>query len=41
MHKADILKTHGCNKKLKKCIKKLNYSDFYKKFYKLLIGIKK
>ena len=41
MHKADILKTHGCNKKLKKCIKKLNYSDFYKKFYQTFDWYKK
>ena len=41
MHKADVLKTHGCNKKLKKCIKKLNYSDFYKKLYQTFDWYKK
>ena len=34
IHKADILKTHGCNKKLTKTISKIKYSDFYDTFYR-------
>ena len=34
LHKADILKTHGSNKKLNKNISKIKYSNFYDTFYK-------
>jgi len=33
MHKADILKTHGSNHKIKKYLKKIKYSKFYDCFY--------
>ncbi len=41
MHKADILKTHGNNKKLSKYGIKLKYSNFYEKFYKTFSWYKK
>lgn len=41
MHKADILKTHGSNQKLKKYGLGINYSEFYKKFYQTFEWYKK
>ena len=41
MHKADILKTHGSNKKLNKNISKIKYSNFYDTFYKTFEWYKK
>ena len=41
MHKADILKTHGSNKKLKKYGLGINYSKFYNKFYQTFEWYKK
>ena len=41
MHKADILKTHGNNKKLKKHISKIKYSNFYDTFYQTFDWYKK
>ena len=41
MHKADILKTHGSNNKLKKYGLGINYSKFYKKFYQTFKWYKK
>lgn len=41
MHKADILKTHGNNKKLKKHFPKIKYSNFYSTFYKTFDWYKK
>ena len=41
IHKADILKTHGCNKKLNKNIRKIKYSNFYDTFYKTFEWYKK
>jgi UDP-glucuronate 4-epimerase len=41
IHKADILKTHGSNKKLTKNISKIKYSDFYNTFYKTFEWYKK
>jgi len=41
LHKADILKTHGSNKKLNKNISKIKYSNFYDTFYKTFEWYKK
>ena len=41
MQKADILKTHGSNQKLKKYGIKFKYSNFYKKFYQTFDWYKK
>ncbi len=41
IHKADILKTHGSNKKLTKNISKIKYSNFYDTFYKTFDWYKK
>ena len=41
MHKADIVKTHGCNKKLNKHISKIKYSNFYDTFYQTFNWYKK
>jgi len=41
MHKADILKTHGDNAKLKKFGLKIQYTPFYKAFFKTFEWYKK
>ena len=41
LHKADILKTHGSNKKLNMNISKIKYSSFYDTFYKTFEWYKK
>jgi len=41
IHKADILKTHGSNKKLTKNLSKIKYSDFYDTFYQTFEWYKK
>ena len=41
MHKADLMKTHGSNKKLKKYGLGINYSNFYEKFYQTFEWYKK
>ena len=41
MHKADIMKTHGSNKKLTRYGLRLDYSEFYKKFYQTFEWYKK
>ena len=41
MHKADIVKTHGSNKKLNRNIPKIKYSNFYETFYQTFDWYKK
>jgi UDP-glucuronate 4-epimerase len=41
IHKADILKTHGSNKKLNRNISKIKYSNFFETFYKTFEWYKK
>jgi len=41
INKADILKTHGSNKKIKKYISNIEFSNFYKTFYKTFNWYKK
>jgi UDP-glucuronate 4-epimerase len=41
IHKADILKTHGSNKKLTKNVSKIIYSNFYETFYQTFEWYKK
>ena len=36
MHKADVLDTHGDNKKIKKVLKIKKFSKFNNNFYKVL-----
>ena len=41
INKADVLKTHGSNKKLNRNISKIKYSNFYDTFYKTFDWYKK
>jgi UDP-glucuronate 4-epimerase len=41
INKADVLKTHGSNKKLNRNISKIKYSNFYDTFYKTFEWYKK
>ena len=41
LHKADVLKTHGDNKKLLRCFPRMKFSNFYVSFYKTFEWYKK